>query len=121
MTIQLLTSGMPTASGYANLSHAAGIVASHDTNDPGSSVYTRDKVNTRKHASSQLNILSNWRQQIEHADLKAEIAKDKPVNSIWINFVNQSTGEVVFRFPPEIIRLLSQYRQASGIIADFWA
>ncbi|WAH37691.1 flagellar protein FlaG [Alicyclobacillus dauci] len=83
------------------------------------SIGVSDQEYVGPQGSSFQMMIDEWKRLSIQPNLKVEFAKDEPTNSIWMNLVDNATGQVVLKFPPEAVRLLKQHSQASGLVADF--
>ncbi|GEO26658.1 hypothetical protein AAC03nite_24430 [Alicyclobacillus acidoterrestris] len=63
-------------------------------------------------------LLDDWKQRAIQPNLSVQFAKDAPTNEIWMNLVDNSTGQVVYKFPPEAMRMLKEHKQANGLVTD---
>lgn len=62
--------------------------------------------------SSSTTFHDNWNVQIAH---------DEPANQIWINIVDQATGQVIMKIPPEALREAQMQPRISGGLTNFRA
>ncbi|EPZ43361.1 flagellar protein FlaG [Alicyclobacillus acidoterrestris] len=63
-------------------------------------------------------LLDDWKQHAIQPNLSVQFARDAPTNEIWMNLVDNSTGQVVYKFPPEAMRMLKEHKQANGLVTD---
>lgn len=64
------------------------------------------------------NAIKNWQKQLSQPNIKVEFASNEPMNRVWINIIDNNTGQVVYKFPPEVIRILSSHAQTNGLVTD---
>ncbi|GMA64527.1 flagellar protein FlaG [Alicyclobacillus fastidiosus] len=86
-----------------------------------SSIDTVDTVSGAsdvKPLSYLVDLLSESNHQPIPPNIKAEFAPDEPSHQIWINILNSDTGQILYKFPPETIRLLVQHKHASSLVMD---
>ncbi|MFB5192882.1 flagellar protein FlaG [Alicyclobacillus fastidiosus] len=62
--------------------------------------------------------LDDWKQRSIQPNLSVEFDKDTPSNQIWMNLVDNTTGQVIYKFPPEAMRMLAEHKQANGLVTD---
>ncbi len=71
--------------------------------------------------SHQVNLkgtLVQLNQQLQSSNLKVEFAADEPPHQIWIDVIDQSTGQVIQKIPSEILRKFAETQQLSGLNFD---
>lgn len=107
-----------TASNAANSSAASTNEVS--LSNPVSSKSAGDPKEGAGHSevSAIRQVIDQWTQQASRPGMAVQIAADEPKNEIWLNLVDQSTGQIVMKFPPEALRLLESHHQARGLATD---
>lgn|GEM_PF-3369956 len=102
----------PVASSAGNTSSAqiaAGEGAQNTSGSPASASLSPAAV---AKALEQMN------QVASSSGLKVEIDSTAPVSQLWINVVDQSTGEVIQKFPPEVFRQMVESGDYRGLVVD---
>ena len=56
-----------------------------------------------------------------HDNWNVQIARDEPANQIWINIVDQATGQVIMKIPPEALREAQLQMRVSGSVTNLRA
>lgn len=69
--------------------------------------------------SSKLQkMMDTWKAQSVQPNLSVQFDSNEPTNQIWLNLVDQTTGKVVMKLPPEALRMMVQHNQAAGLVTD---
>lgn len=69
-------------------------------------------------ASKLQQMIQTWKGQSIQPNLSVQFDKNEPTNQIWLNLIDNTTGEVIMKLPPEAIRMMIQHNQASGLMTD---
>lgn len=57
-------------------------------------------------------------QMLAGSQTKVEVDAKSPANQLWLNVVDQSTGKVIQRFPPEGLRNFMETSSTKGLALD---
>jgi uncharacterized FlaG/YvyC family protein len=62
--------------------------------------------------------LEELNKKLESSGTRVELAPDRPPNHLWLNIVDQATGQVIQEFPPEGLRHFMETGSVKGITFD---
>jgi uncharacterized FlaG/YvyC family protein len=59
-----------------------------------------------------------FNQKLASSNLKVEFAADQPVGNIWLNIVDNTTGKVIQKLPPDSVRKAAESLSLKGLQID---
>ena len=64
------------------------------------------------------NALEQMNQAVQSKGLKVEIDTSAPANQLWINVIDQASGQVIEKLPPQTIRQMVEKNDYRGFMID---
>lgn len=69
-------------------------------------------------ADKRAKALEDINRRLAESSLRVEFDTTAPPNQLWLNVIDQDTGEVIQKIPPEGTRRLLEDPGAKGIVID---
>jgi flagellar protein FlaG len=93
----------------------------HQPNDTKAAANGDSQSKDRKQPlnNNQLHqVVHGMNQKLANTNLKVEFAADQPVGDIWLNVVDNETGKVIQKLPPDSVRKAAESLSLKGLQID---